>query len=282
MDVIKYIYSFTFYLFGLKFSTNDFSSSITQILSPDFILSDNFQLYKYVQAVIDGVTPIAIQIVTLFFMISMIKLLTQEGVERISWERIVLKACVFFILVYFINHSLDFFKVLGNIVQDVLDLVQSNITIDNGAKLNVADELINIAENAGKFEKYLYYCLYFILAIPYMGTLIMVLAQVMLRAIKILLYVMFAPIAIAFASEGDTYRGKALNYFLSFCGVCFEAIVIYVGTYIYTVGLNGMTQTSSGNGNGISVVIGILFLNGLLSALIGASSQISEKIFGRG
>ena len=115
-----------------------------------------------------------------------------------------------------------------------------------------------------------------------MATIIMILAQVTLRAVKLAIYLAFAPIPIAMAAEGETYRGKAINYFMSLAGLFFEASIIYIGTYVYAVGMNGMAaNTASGEGK-ISVLIGILFLNGFFAALISASSQIADKIFGRG
>ena len=144
----------------------------------------------------------------------------------------------------------------------------------------IAEELINMAKNEGKIERYLWYAVYIILAIPYMATLIMILSQVFLRAIKLLIYMMFSPIPIAMAAEGETYRGKALSYFMSFCGVCFEAVVIYIGTFIYVKGFNAIA--SSTETEGIGLVIAILFMNGLFSAMISLSSQLSEKFFGRG
>ena len=280
--LIRAIYSFSFKLFGITISSTNITGTIWSLLDIGTLFNSNkFELYQYVETINGAIASLGLSLLTLFFMINLIKLLTQEGVERISWERIVLRAAVFFMLVAFINNSMDWFKSLAQVVQDsVLIPVKNTMSLVATQNVNIAEELINMAKNEGKIERYLWYAVYIILAIPYMATLVMILSQVFLRAVKLLIYIMFSPIPIAMAAEGDTYRGKALSYFMGFCGVCFEAVVIYIGTFIYAKGFNSIA--SSPQTEGIGLVIAILFMNGLFSAMIGLSSQLSEKFFGRG
>ncbi len=280
--LIRAIYSFSFKLFGITISSTNITGTIWSLLDIGTLFNSNkFELYQYVETINGAIASLGLSLLTLFFMINLIKLLTQEGVERISWERIVLRAAVFFMLVAFINNSMDWFKSLAQVVQDsVLIPVKNTMSLGATQNVNIAEELINMAKNEGKIERYLWYAVYIILAIPYMATLVMILSQVFLRAVKLLIYIMFSPIPIAMAAEGDTYRGKALSYFMGFCGVCFEAVVIYIGTFIYAKGFNSIA--SSPQTEGIGLVIAILFMNGLFSAMIGLSSQLSEKFFGRG
>ena len=280
--LIRAIYSFSFKLFGITISSTNITGTIWSLLDIGTLFNSNkFELYQYVETINGAIASLGLSLLTLFFMINLIKLLTQEGVERISWERIVLRAAVFFMLVAFINNSMDWFKSLAQVVQDsVLIPVKNTMSLGATQNVNIAEELINMAKNEGKIERYLWYAVYIILSIPYMATLVMILSQVFLRAVKLLIYIMFSPIPIAMAAEGDTYRGKALSYFMGFCGVCFEAVVIYIGTFIYAKGFNSIA--SSPQTEGIGLVIAILFMNGLFSAMIGLSSQLSEKFFGRG
>lgn len=280
--LIRAIYSFSFKLFGITISSTNITGTVWSLLDIGTLFNSNkFELYQYVETINGAIASLGLSLLTLFFMINLIKLLTQEGVERISWERIVLRAAVFFMLVAFINNSMDWFKSLAQVVQDsVLIPVKNTMSLVATQNVNIAEELINMAKNEGKIERYLWYAVYIILAIPYMATLVMILSQVFLRAVKLLIYIMFSPIPIAMAAEGDTYRGKALSYFMGFCGVCFEAVVIYIGTFIYAKGFNSIA--SSPQTEGIGLVIAILFMNGLFSAMIGLSSQLSEKFFGRG
>lgn len=271
------------------------------MLYADNLFSGNTgTLYWYLKDINSAVTSVGISLLTLFFMINLVKLLTQEGVERVSWERIVLRACVFFLLVGIINNSTEWFRTIADIVQDsilnpvaeALDMgfVSRNdddgtwivsLTGDDEASLGVADLLINVAEQQGTIEKYLYYIIFVILAIPYMATIIMIFAQVFVRVVKMLLYVVFSPIPIAMAAEGETYRGKAISYLMSFAGVCFETVIIYIGTYVYELGMAKLALQTNSLG-AIGTVVTILFLNGLFTAMIQLSSALSSQFFGRG
>lgn len=282
-SVLRGIYGFSFDLLGIHIDSGDMSTTVKNLLSFATLTktnantgeATNFTLYNYVADINTAVQSVALSILTIFFMIGLIKLLTQEGVERISWERIVLKAAVYFILYALIINSLEMFSYLGEIVDDVYTTVTSKLTLSAAASKDIPQQLYEAASDEG-IEKYLYYAIYIILAVPYNATIIMILSQVFLRAVKLLIYMMFAPIPIALAAEGETFRGKAISYFTGFAGVCFEAVFIYIGLFIY---MTGMSDLPSG---ALSALFKILFLNGLFSAIISMSSQLSEKMFGRG
>lgn len=289
-SLVRAIYSFSFSLFGITINSDDLSGTIWSLLDIGNLLNpEGFELYKYVYDINQAAQAIAFSLLTLFFMINMIKLLTQEGVERVSWERIVLRACVFFLLYAFIKNSMTWFGNIAEMVQNsillpVADGMDMGLTdgTHTSQGLGIADALVAIAESAGSIEKYLYYIIFVILAIPFMATIIMILSQVFLRAVKLLIYIMFSPVPIAMAAEGDTYRGKAISFFLQFAGVCFEAVVIYIGTFIYNTGLQNLVGDNLSSGDAIPTVIGILFMNGLFAAIIQLSSTLSSQFFGRG
>lgn len=287
-SLIKAIYSFSFSLFGITYSSSDITGTIISLINTSTLIN-NFTLFNEIQALQGGIVAVAESLLVLFFMINLIKLLTQEGVERVSWERITLRACVFFMLSYFIQHcditkssSESVTSAISTVMHSIYKFVASTLSMPNVSGMNIADELIAIASNASFTDQLMYNALYIILAIPYMATIIMILAQVTLRAVKLAIMLAFAPIPIAMAAEGETYRGKAISYFMSLCGLLFEASIIYIGTYVYAVGMNGIAQNTASGAGKISVLIGILFLNGFFAALISASSQIADKIFGRG
>lgn len=279
--LLEKIYSFAFTLFGITISSKDLTGTIRNLIDVDILLNgDKFTLYTSVEAINNAVTALGTSLLTLFFMISLIKMLTQEGVERVSWERIVLKGAEFFMLNMFITHSMEWLGKIAGIVQNsILVPVMNNMSYSDFTGFDIASELTAIAESAGTFEKWLYFAVFVILAIPYMATMIMILSQVFVRAVKLLIYMMFSPIPIAMAAEGDTFRGKAISFFMNFAGVCFEAVIIYIGSYIYAVGLS---QAGISADNAIGAIIAILFMNGLFSALISLSSQLSDRMFGRG
>lgn len=280
--IVELIYHFSFTLLGFKIDSDDLYTTIYNLLNmstTNGVLSNRFELYPFVSSIHSVVVPIAESLLVLFFLINLIKMLTQEGVERVSWERITLRACVFFLLDHFIKNSVTYMGYVADIVQnDIFTGVIAKLGASN-TTLNLGETLASIVQAQGTFNGIVYGVVFIILAIPYMATIIMILSQVFLRAVKLLIYIMFSPIPMALAAEGETYRGKCISYFMSFAGVCFEAIFIYIGLFIYCRGLSG---TAVDTNNVVSVIIKVLFLNGLFSAIIGLSSQLSEKIFGRG
>ncbi len=273
------LYGFTFSLLGITVDSNDFTNTIQNLLDFNY-LKNNFNLWGYVENINQALVPVGLSLLTLFFFINIIKM-TQDGVERITWERIVLKGAVFFMLVYFIQNSFTWFSTIASVVQNsILAPVKASMSLASVSSMSgIPEQLAAICEAEGGIKQYLYAALFLILAIPYLATIIMILSQVFLRAIKLLIYMMISPIPIALAAEGETFRGKAISFFMNFAGVCFEAVVIYIGLFVYAKGLSGLGTNLNG---GISLIISIMFMNGLFSAVIGLAGQLSKEFFGRG
>ncbi len=280
--IIEGIYSFAFSLFGIEISSDNLGKTVINLLNPNIIMNaQKFTLYKYVEDINLSMVAIGTSLLTLFFMIQLVKLLTQDGVERASWQKIVLRVALFFLLAAFVKGSLSFFKEISNMIYNGIYLpVEDKIGFKvDEVPFNLTEEIMAIINSQDNILKeVLYTGVFIILAIPYMASIIMILSQVFLRAVKLLLYMMFSPIPIALAAEGDTYRGKAISFFMQFAGVCFEAVIIYIGTFIY---MTGMKSAVSVDGT-FGIIIAILFNNGLFAALISLSSQLSDRFFGRG
>ena len=102
--------------------------------------------------------------------------------------------------------------------------------------------------------------------------------QVFLKVVKLIFCFAFAliPIALSIDDEG---RGKAIQYFLFAASVGLEAIIIYLATNIYAIGLAGLSSTV-GSTNAISTIVAMLFLNGVYLAIIQYGSQFAEKLTG--
>lgn len=88
----------------------------------------------------------------------------------------------------------------------------------------------------------------------------------------------FAPIPIAFAAD-DEGRGKAVQYFLFAASVGLEAVIIYIATNVYAIGLSGLSSTV-GSTSAISTIVAMLFLNGMYLAVIQYGSQFAERLTG--
>lgn len=88
----------------------------------------------------------------------------------------------------------------------------------------------------------------------------------------------FAPIPIALAAD-DEGRSKAVQYFLFAASVGLEALIIYIATNVYAIGLSGLSSTV-GSTSAISTIVAMLFLNGMYLAVIQYGSQFAERLTG--
>ena len=104
------------------------------------------------------------------------------------------------------------------------------------------------------------------------------LTQIFLRVVKLILCFAFAPIPIALAAD-DEGRSKAVQYFLFATSVGLEAVIIYIATNVYAIGLSGLSSTV-GSTSAISTIVAMLFLNGMYLAVIQYGSQFAERLTG--
>ena len=273
--IIDFLYKWSFELFGITFNSNNITNTINSMCNFNKVKS--LSLYSMGSTINNIVVPVGLSLLTLFMMISFIKMV-QDGVERITWERIVFKAIIFFLLVYLINHSYDFITTIMNIINKMFIDIRDGLSLSNVEGLGIAKALKESLEHAGFIDSILYTALYIILAIPFNATIIMIITQVFTRIVKLICCIAFTPIPTAMAVEGDTYRGKAISYFMYTAAIGCEAIIIYIGLYIYAIGFN---QIGSVDG-AVTRIIALLFLNGIFSAVISFGSQFCERLFSRG
>lgn len=270
--IIKLIYSFKFNVFGIEFNSGNLIDSVQKLTN--FSNVQNINIWSIGKTVNDCIVPVALSLLILFYMINLIKKAME--VERISWERIVMSVVSFLLLKYFIQNCYGFLSSIMNIVNDIFVSITGVIT-NNNTDINIAESLIN-AVPTGFIDKIMTYGLYLILFIPFMTTIVQIFTQIFLRVVKLILCFAFAPIPIALAADDDG-RNKAIQYFLFTASVGLEAIIIYIATNIYAIGLSGLSSTI-GSTNAISTIIAMLFLNGMYLAIIQYGSQFAEKLIG--
>lgn len=270
--IIKLIYSFKFNVFGIEFNSGNLIDSVQKLTN--FSNVQNINIWSIGKTVNDCIVPVALSLLILFFMINLIKKAME--VERISWERIVMSVVSFLLLKYFIQNCYYFLSSIMNIVNDIFVSITGVVT-NNNTDINIAESLIN-AVPTGFVDKIMTYGLYLILFIPFMTTIVQIFTQIFLRVVKLILCFAFAPIPIALAADDDG-RNKAIQYFLFTASVGLEAIIIYIATNIYAIGLSGLSSTI-GSTNAISTIIAMLFLNGMYLAIIQYGSQFAEKLTG--
>lgn len=270
--IIRLLYSFKFTVFGIEIDSGNLIGTVESLTN--FSNVQGINIWSIGQTVNDVIVPIALSLLILFFMINLIK--KSMEVERMSWERVVMAFVSFLLLKYFIQHGYDFLTAIMNITNDIFVSVTQAISNSN-TTINIADVLINAVPD-GFVDSIMTYGLYLILFIPFMTTIVQILTQIFLRVVKLILCFAFAPIPIALAVD-DEGRGKAIQYFLFAASVGIEAVIIYIATNIYAVGLQGLSSTVDST-NAISTIVAMLFLNGMYLAVIQYSSQFSEKLTG--
>lgn len=270
--IIRLLYSFKFTVFGIEMDSGNLIGSVHSLTN--FSNVQNINIWYIGKVVNDCIVPVALSILILFFMINLIKKAME--VDRISWERIAMSFVVFLILKYFIQNGYSFLSSIMNVVNDIFTSI-TNALSNSNSSINIADTLINAVPD--KFvDSILTYGLYLILFIPFMTTIVQILTQIFLRVVKLIFCFAFSPIPIALAVDDDG-RGKAVQYFLFAASVGIEAIIIYLATNIYAMGLAGLSSTVDST-NAISTIVAMLFLNGMYLAIIQYGSQFAEKLTG--
>lgn len=270
--IIRILYSFKFSVFGITLDSGNLINSVNSLTN--FSNVQNINIWSIGKTVNNVIVPIALSLLILFFMINLIR--KSMEVERISWERVVMSFVSFLLLKYFIQHGYDFLTTIMNITNDIFVSITNAISNSNSS-INIADTLINAVPD-GFIDSIMTYGLYLILFIPFMTTIVQILTQIFLRVIKLIFCFAFSPIPIALAAD-DEGRGKAIQYFLFSASVGLEAVIIYLATNIYAIGLAGLSSTV-GSTNAISTIVAMLFLNGMYLAVIQYASQFAEKLTG--
>ena len=270
--IIRLLYSFKFSVFGVELNSGNLIGSVQKLTN--FSSVKEINIWSIGKTVNDCIVPIALSLLILFFMINLIKKAME--VERISWERVAMSFVSFFLLKYFIQNGYTFLSTIMNIVNDIFVSITNAISNSNSS-INIADTLINAVPD-GFIDSIMTYGLYLILFIPFMTTIVQILTQIFLRVVKLILCFAFAPIPIALAAD-DEGRGKAIQYFLFAASVGLEAVIIYIATNVYAIGLTGLSG-SVGSTSAISTIVAMLFLNGMYLAVIQYGSQFAERLTG--
>ena len=270
---ISGIYKIDVKLFNINFSTDDMYGTIASLTN--FDKTKTLSIYTIGKTINELVVPVALSLLTLFFMISLIKRLTE--IEKVSWERVLLWGCYFFLVKAFVRKSYSLLTTIMGIVNNIYVDVSNALSVGSGVS-SISQNVANAFKNYTSLGNILFgILLYVILAIPFIGSIIQIWAQVLLRVVKLMLCMAFSPIPLAMAVEGETYRGKAISYFMYAAGVGFESIAILLGSWIYTQGLSSVSKMT----NAFPQIIGVLVMNALFVAIIQLSHEFSERIFGR-
>jgi len=192
-------------------------------------------------------------------------------------EIIYLRKVLYFTIRFFIDRCGSNLDILSQEITKIKTDKDNDLNIIKEDIINLTTKNIDV-DIFGFVDKIMTYGLYLILFIPFMTTIVQILTQIFLRIIKLIFCFAFAPIPIALAAD-DEGRNKAVQFFLFAASVGLEAVIIYLATNIYAIGLSGLSATV-GSTNAISTIVALLFLNGMYLAVIQYGSQFAEKLTG--
>ena len=275
-NIIKSLYTIDgLKLFDVTFSTDDIPGTVAQLT--DFSNTQNLSIYTIGSVINTVVTPIALSLLVLFFMISLIKKFTE--IEKVSWERLLLWGCYLFFIMALVQNSYTLLTKIMNIVNGIYTDISGHLSQVSGTT-SIGTAIYNTIMGYDDIGSVLIgIILYLVAAIPYLGSVIQIWTQILLRVIKLMLCMAFSPIPIAMAVEGENYRGKAISYLMYSAGVGFEGVVILIGSWVYSLGLSQLSQNA--NTGQLNVIIGLLIMNALFIAVIQLAHEFSERMFGR-
>ena len=266
-DLIESLFKISFTILGIKIDIGDFVGTIRSLCNWTTIT--NTSIWDIASKLHTLIVPLGLSLLTLFFLLDLAKKAME--VERLSWERIVFSFIRFLIFKMLIENSFQLMTSIMGIANGLLTNVTNTIT-SSASIPDLAKQMGDLVRDAGGIlDRGFMGVIILLLYIPFLGTLVGVLVQVFLRIGKLILSFSFAPIPIAIGTWEDG-QGVAKRFIMSGIALGIEASMIVVATAIYSMALSTLT-----NANSISSLIGIMFLNGFLMAMISVTSTIAEK-----
>lgn len=265
--LIESIFDITFKVLGFKIDFGNFVNTIRNLCNWNVITETN--IWKLASSLHDIVVPVGLSLLTLFFMIDLLKKVMDF--ERLTWERVVFICIRFFIFKMLLENSFELMSAIMNISNDIL-LKVTNVIGNSASIPDLAKQMGELVSDSGNMlERGFMGIIILVLYIPFMGTLVGILVQVFLRIGKLILNFSFSPIPIAIGAWED---GNAVckRFFMNTIALGIEASMIVVATAIYSLAISSLTDAGS-----ISTLIAIMFLNGFLMAMISMTSNIAEK-----
>lgn len=268
--LISNMFKIVFEILGFKIDFGQFVTTIQNLCNWTVIKGTS--IWSLAAKLHQIIVPIGLSLLTLFFLLDIVKKTLE--IDRLSWERMVFTFIRFFIFKMLIENSFELLTSIMSITNNLLLKVMS--AVNNGMVLpDLANQMKDLVDNAGGIlNTGLMAVMVLILYIPFMGTLVGVLVQIFVRIGKLIFAFAFSPIPIAIGTWEDG-SNIAKRFIMQTVALGIEASMIVVATGIYSMALSSLTNAGS-----ISTMIGVMFLNGFLMAMISVSSNLAEKWMG--
>ena len=166
---------------------------------------------------------------------------------------------------------------------DLFSKVTANLVTVNGGGQSVASlgEMFAsiITDTSGWIPKVAILIIGIVTAFTYYGTAIGIIGQVIVRYIKILCAMAFAPIPLAMSLD-EQHGGDSMKYIFWMFGVFLQAPIMQICARIYTLLLNEAVSSfgSVELGDVICVGLAVSLINGILAMLLNMAQQFTDRI----
>lgn len=281
-DAIANMYHIKVNILNIDFDSENIIKTVKSITDwssiQNFGSGSGITLYSIGETINSVIQPVALSLLAIFFMINVIKQCRE--IERISWERVGWWGLQLFILKFFVSNSYMFCTKIMSVVNEIYTDIGSRLNISSTFTLDEGFRAA-FAEMGGSVLLLLPCILYLVLLFPYIGTMVQIWAQLILRVVKVLFCMSFSSVPIALAIDEENYRGKAVQYLMYTAGVGFESILILVGSYIYALGMSSISGVGGDNLGVLGHIVGILILNSLFVAIIQLAHEFTDRLFSR-
>lgn len=204
-------------------------------------------------------------------------------IERFTWQRALMLFAKTYFVAMFVDYSFEIIELFAGTAMDLFSKVTANLVSVNGSGQSVASlgEMFAsiITDTSGWIPKVAILIIGIVTAFTYYGTAIGIIGQVIVRYIKILCAMAFAPIPLAMSLD-EQHGGDSMKYIFWMFGVFLQAPIMQICARIYTLLLNEAVSSfgSVELGDVICVGLAVSLINGILAMLLNMAQQFTDRI----
>ena len=204
-------------------------------------------------------------------------------IERFTWQRALMLFAKTYFVAMFVDYSFEIIELFAGTAMDLFSKVTANLITVNGSGQSVASlgEMFAsiITDTSGWIPKVAILIIGIVTAFTYYGTAIGIIGQVIVRYIKILCAMAFAPIPLAMSLD-EQHGGDSMKYIFWMFGVFLQAPIMQICARIYTLLLNEAVASfgSVELGDVICVGLAVSLINGILAMLLNMAQQFTDRI----
>lgn len=204
-------------------------------------------------------------------------------IERFTWQRALMLFAKTYFVAMFVDYSFEIIELFAGTAMELFSKVTASLVSINGSGQSVASlgEMFAsiITDTSGWIPKVAILIIGIVTAFTYYGTAIGIIGQVIVRYIKILCAMAFAPIPLAMSLD-EQHGGDSMKYIFWMFGVFLQAPIMQICARIYTLLLNEAVSSfgSVELGDVICVGLAVSLINGILAMLLNMAQQFTDRI----